>query len=174
MGKYFIIIDMQNDFTRGALKNDDATNIIGKIADKAKELKEQGYKIIATRDTHTDKYMDTQEGKNLPIPHCIRDTKGWEVVDELKPFVDYYVDKPSFGYNSWDVFFANELNDVNPEVIEMSGTVTSICVIANGIILKALFPETPIVAYESLCADLNFENQKAAISVMKSQQFIIK
>lgn len=174
MGKYFIIIDMQNDFLTGSLKNDSAVNIVGGIAAKAKELKEQGYKVIATRDTHNDKYMETQEGKNLPFPHCIRDTEGWEVVDELKPFVDYYVDKPSFGYNNWDAFFANELNDVNPEVIEMSGTVTSICVIANGIILKALFPETPIVAYKSLCADLNSENQKAAISVMKSQQFIIK
>ena len=174
MGKYFIIIDMQNDFLTGSLKNDSAVNIVGGIAAKAKELKEQGYKVIATRDTHNDNYMETQEGKNLPVPHCIKDTVGWEVVDELKPFVDYYVDKPSFGYNNWDAFFANELNDVNPEVIEMSGTVTSICVIANGIILKALFPETLIVAYKSLCADLNSENQKAAISVMKSQQFIIK
>ena len=174
MGKYFIIIDMQNDFCTGALKNADAVKIIRGIAEKAKELKEQGYKVIATRDTHNDNYMETQEGKNLPVPHCIKNTEGWEVVDELKPFVDYYVDKPSFGYNNWDAFFANELNDVSPEVIEMSGTVTSICVIANGIILKALFPETPIVAYKSLCADLNSENQKTAISVMKSQQFIIK
>lgn len=174
MGKYFIIVDMQNDFLTGTLANESAVKIVGGIAAKAKELKEQGYKIIATRDTHSDKYMETQEGKNLPYPHCIKDTEGWELVDELKPFVDFYVDKPSFGYNNWDTFFANELNDVNPEVIEMCGTVSSICVSSNSTILKALFPETPIVIYKSLCADLTSEGQEAAFTVMKAQQFIIK
>ena len=174
MGKYFIIIDMQNDFLTGSLKNDSAVNIVDGIAAKAKELKEQGYKVIATRDTHNDKYMETQEGKNLPFPHCIRDTEGWEVVDELKPFVDYYVDKPSFGYNNWDAFFANELNDVNPEVIEMSGTCTGVCVASNFAILKALFPETPIVVYQNLCACLNEESHKAAIKVMEVQQAQIR
>jgi nicotinamidase-related amidase len=174
MGKYFIIVDMQNDFCTGNLKNDAAVKIIKGIADKAKELEKKGYTIIATRDTHNDKYMETQEGKNLPVPHCIRDTKGWEVVDELKPFIDYYVDKPSFGYNNWDAFFANELNDVNPEVIEMSGICTGICVASNFTILKALFPETPIVVHQNLCACLNDESHKAAIKVMEVQQAILR
>ena len=174
MGKYFIIIDMQNDFCTGTLKNADAVKIIRGIAEKAKELKEQGYKVIATRDTHNDNYMETQEGKNLPVPHCIKYTEGWKVVDELKPFVDYYVDKPSFGYNNWNVFFANGLNDVNPEVIEMSGVCTGICVASNFSILKALFPETPIVVHQSLCACLNAESHKAAIKVMEVQQAILR
>ena len=174
MGKYFIIVDMQVDFTTGALANADATKLIPKIADKARELKEQGYKIIATSDTHSEDYLDTQEGKNLPVKHCVRDTAGWEVVQELKPFIDFYVDKPSFGYNSWDVFFANELNDVNPEVIEMCGTCTGICVASNFAALKALFPETPIVVYQNLCACLNDESHKAAIKVMEVQQAQIR
>lgn len=174
MGKYFIIVDMQVDFTTGALANADATKLIPKIADKARELKEQGYKIIATRDTHSEDYLDTQEGKNLPVKHCVRDTAGWEVVQELKPFIDFYVDKPSFGYNSWDVFFANELNDVNPEVIEMCGTCTGICVASNFAALKALFPETPIVVYKDLCACINQDSHNAAITVMGVQQAILK
>lgn len=166
--KYLILIDCQNDFCTGALPNSDFEKIVPAIVEKVKELKEKGYRIIATRDTHHNEYLDTQEGKNLPVVHCIKGTPGWEVIDEIKPFVDEYVDKPTFGFLGW--------KDVikNPEAIGMCGTVTSICVSSNFSILKATFPETPITVYKDLCSGLpNSNDHEAAITVMKMQQAII-
>ena len=102
MSKYFIIIDMQNDFTTGALKNDAATEMIPAIVEKAKELKAKGYTIIATRDTHQENYLETQEGKNLPVPHCIENSDGWQVVEPIAAVTDKYVNKPSFGFAGWN------------------------------------------------------------------------
>ena len=180
--KYFIIIDIQKDFVDGSLANPAAKAIVPAIAAKAKELKEQGYRIIATRDTHQPNYMDTQEGKNLPIPHCIQDTPGWEVVDEIKSFVDMYINKPSFGFNNWKHEIEEnqpapkgvDLFDPTPEVIEMCGTVTEICVSSNFATLKAAFPEVPITVHKDLCAGLSEEGHNAALTVMKAQQAIIK
>ena len=166
--KYLILIDCQNDFCTGALANQDFEKIVSAIVAKAKEAKENGYRVIATRDTHGTNYSETQEGKNLPVPHCIKGTPGWEVIDEIKPYVDEYVDKPTFGYLGW----ANVIKA--PEAIEMCGTVTSICVASNFAILKATFPETPITVYKDLCSGLpNSPDHEAAITVMKMQQAII-
>lgn len=167
--KYFIIIDMQNDFTTGALRNDDATNIIAAIVAKAQEMKSLGYKIIATRDTHHDNYLQTQEGKNLPVEHCIEHTYGWQVVDEIATMVDQYVDKPSFGYADW-----KDVIGEAPEAIAMCGTCTAICVASNFTILKASYSETPITIYKDLCACLNADTHNAAITVMQTQQAIIE
>ena len=93
--KYFIIIDEQADFNTGALANEDNQKIVSAIVAKAKEAKENGYRVIATRDTHGSNYMDTQEGKNLPVPHCIKGTPGWEVIDEIKPYVDDFIEYAS-------------------------------------------------------------------------------
>ena len=165
--KYFIIIDEQVDFDFGSLANENNQKIVPAIVEKAKELKEKGYRIIATRDTHHKDYMDTQEGKNLPVVHCIKGTPGWEVIDEIKPYVDEYVDKPTFGFLGW--------KDVikNPEAIEMCGTVTSICCIANAVILKATFSETPISVYKDLCSDISIESHNAALTVLKAQQISV-
>lgn len=166
--KYFIIIDMQNDFTTGALKNEAATRNISAIVAKAQELKAQGYTIIATRDTHQADYLQTQEGHNLPVPHCIENSNGWQVVEEIQPLVDIYVDKPSFGYAGW----SNVISET-PEAIAMCGTCTAICVASNFAVLKATFSETPITVYKELCACLNDETHNAAITVMQTQQAII-
>ena len=166
--KYFIIIDEQVDFNTGALANEDNQKIVPAIVAKAKEAKENGYRVIATRDTHGSNYSETQEGKNLPVPHCIKGTPGWEVIDEIKPYVDEYVDKPTFGYLGWTSVIKA------PEAIEMCGTVTSICISSNVAILKATFPETPITVYKDLCSGLpNSPDHEAAITVMKMQQAII-
>lgn len=167
--KYFIIVDMQNDFCTGSLANPDAVAIIPKIVEMTKQKKAEGYTIIATRDTHQDDYMETQEGKNLPVPHCIEGTNGWEVVDKIKPFVDKYVYKPNFGYKFW----FDELS-LTTEVIELCGTCTAICVASNFSILKAEYPEVPIIVHKDLCADITPEAHEAALVVMKAQQAIIK
>ena len=166
--KYFIIIDEQKDFNTGALANPANQKIVPAIAEMAKKKKEEGYVIIATRDTHSINYMETQEGKNLPVPHCIRGTPGWEVVDELKPFIDKYVDKPSFGYAYWI-----DILPIIPEAIEMCGTVTEICVVNNALMLKAIYPETPIAVHKDLCAGLSEEGHNAALTVMAASQIKI-
>ena len=163
--KYFIIIDEQKDFNTGALANPANQKIVPAIAEMAKKKKEEGYVIIATRDTHNINYIETQEGKNLPVPHCIRGTLGWEVVDELKPFIDKYVDKPSFGYAYWI-----DILPIIPEAIEMCGTVTEICVVNNALMLKAIYPETPIAVHKDLCAGLSEEGHNAALTVMAASQ----
>ena len=170
--KYFIIVDMQNDFVSGALKNDFAKDIIPSIVEKAKELKAAGYKIIATRDTHDENYMNTQEGKKLPVPHCLRGTYGWEVVDELKPFIDDYIDKKSFGFNNWAGYFSSEMEV--PEEVVMCGTVTGICVTSNATLIKSEYPEIPIIVYKDLCAGLTEEDHYAAITTMAMQQVDIR
>lgn len=164
---YLILIDCQNDFCTGALPNSDFEKIVPAIVEKVKELKEKGYRIIATRDTHHNDYLDTQEGKNLPVVHCIKGTPGWEVIDEIKPFVDEYVDKPTFGFLSWKNVIKS------PEAIEMCGTCTGICVASNFSVLKATFSETPITVYKDLCACVSKESHDAAINVMTVQQAII-
>lgn len=168
--KYFIIIDMQNDFTTGALSNPDAVAIIPKIVEMAKQKKAEGYTIIATRDTHHTDYMETQEGKNLPVPHCYEGEFGYEVVDEIKSLIDLYVDKPSFGYNKWNDFFEEE---GAPEAIELCGTCTAICIASNFSILKATYPEVPITVHKDLCACITKESHEAAIKTMQMQQAII-
>lgn len=170
--KYCIIVDAQNDFCTGALANPDFEKIIPDIVKKVEELREKGYTIIATRDSHNENYMNTQEGKNLPVPHCIIGTEGWEVVDELKPFIDEYVDKSSFGYNKWAEFFGDHKPDY-PDEIVMFGVCTGICVASNFAILKANYPEIPITVYKDLCACLTPESHEAAINTMKVQQAII-
>lgn len=195
--KYCIVIDMQKDFVDGALANSAAEKIIPDMVKKVEELRNQGYTVIATRDSHDEDYMESQEGKNLPVPHCIIGTPGWEVVDELKPFIDLYVNKGSFGYPCWidedeeghwsflggldnaekadpdeNCAYTN-LNDVEPDEIVMMGTCTGICVASNFAILKANYPEVPITVYKDLCACLTPESHEAAINTMKVQQAII-
>lgn len=165
--KYFIVIDMQNGFTTGSLKNDAATAIIPKIAEEVKKYKAQGFEIIATRDTHQKNYLKTQEGKFLPVEHCIKGTDDWQVVKEIAPLCDSFVDKPSFGFKDWE----NVLK--NPEEIHLCGTCTSICVASNFSILKAAFPEVPIYVHKDLCACLTAETNQAALTVMKCQQAIL-
>ena len=171
--RYFIIVDMQNDFCIGSLKNEAAVAIIPGIVKKAEELRKQGWKIIATRDTHFENYLVTQEGRKLPVPHCIKNTEGWKVVDEIRPLVDVYIDKNSFGYSDWEFKLYSKDSEIVEE-IAMCGTCTSICVASNFSILKALYSETPITIYKDLCADVTEEAHNAAIKVMEMQQAIIK
>lgn len=165
--KYFIVIDMQNGFTTGSLKNADAEKIIPAIADEIKTYKQRGFKIIATRDTHQKNYLETQEGKMLPVVHCVEGTEDWQVVPKIAALCDTFINKPTFGFKDWQ----KELSDV--EEIHLCGTCTAICVASNFSILKAAFPEVPIYVHQNLCACLTSETNQAALTVMKCQQAIL-
>lgn len=162
--KYFIVVDMQNDFCTGSLANENAKKIIPNIKEKLTEYREKGYTIVYTKDTHEKNYLDTMEGKYLPVKHCINETNGWAIVDELKPCDnDIVLLKRHFGYVDWD-----KLIVPGDEVI-LSGTVTSICVLANAIAIK-MIDEVNVSVIEDCCADITKENHLAAITVLKAQQ----
>lgn len=167
--KSLIVVDMQNDFISGSLGSDQAKAIVDRVANKVKHFDGT---VIFTRDTHNDKYLRTLEGKNLPVPHCIKGTNGWEICDELKPYAEIIVDKPSFG--SLDLPDIIRRGRSKVEEIELCGLCTDICVISNAMILKANFPETPIVIDSSCCAGVTKESHDIALNAMKAVQIIIK
>ena len=165
MNRTLVVIDMQNDFIDGALGTSEAVAIVPNVVKKISEYKND--RIIFTRDTHGDDYMNTQEGHYLPVPHCIKGTNGWEIRKELNAdqTASEIIDKDRFGYNGWNKYTAEELGD-----IELVGLCTDICVVSNAIILKALFPENKISIDASCCAGVTPEAHDAALATMKSCQ----
>jgi len=166
--KYLIVVDMQNDFITGSLGSKLAEKIVPCVVEKVKNFKGR---IIFTRDTHFDSYMQTQEGNNLPVPHCIKNTDGWQICDQLKAYVVDVVDKITFG----SVDLPAILKDFGDEIdeIELCGLCTDICVISNAMILKASFPEAKIVVDGKCCAGVSVESHKTALEAMKSVQIEI-
>lgn len=169
--KVLCVIDMQNDFIDGALGTKEAEAILENVKAKIDLYRNNGDTVIFTRDTHTEEYMNTQEGKNLPVPHCIKNTKGWEVSSELITEGSVIIDKPTFGSYELTEHIAT-LSDV--EAIELIGLCTDICVISNAMLLKAKFTETPISVDSSCCAGVTPESHLSALSAMKICQIEIK
>ncbi|NLY44252.1 MAG: cysteine hydrolase [Clostridiaceae bacterium] len=167
MNKYLIVIDMQNDFITGSLGTKEAQLIVPKVVDKVREYKEKGYTIIFTQDTHNTDYLETQEGLNLPIPHCIKCTTGWQICNELLEFCDEVYEKETFG-SIHLVKKLTEINKDNPiDEIELCGLCTDICVISNALLIKAFLPEVKITVDASCCAGTTPESHKNALEVMK-------
>ncbi len=167
MNKLLVIVDMQNDFIDGALANPAAQTIVPGIVDFVKTW--EG-KIGVTYDTHYDNYMETQEGKNLPVPHCIIDTEGHklnaQIAEALSNKLQYSILKPTFGFNAWEDYFDSDTFD---EIV-LVGTCTDICVISNALAIKAACPETLVTVIADLCAGLSPEKHEAALEVMRSCQ----
>lgn len=168
MKKMLIVIDMQNDFIDGALGTKEAQAIVPNVKKKIEEYKARGDEIIFTRDTHYDDYLKTNEGKHLPVEHCIKDTRGWQITEEFS--IEGYpcIDKESFGFRYWEM-----LGD-NIEEIELVGLCTDICVVSNALILKAQFPEIDITVDASCCAGVTPESHQAALTTMKMCQINVK
>ena len=162
--KILIIVDMQNDFVTGCLGTSEAKAIVPNIKKKIEEYESRGDTIIFTRDTHHNNYLDSYEGKHLPVPHCIENTHGWKVVDELDNPDCQHLNKLTFGYMGWD------LRLENPSEIELIGVCTDICVVSNALILRAMFRNIDITVDASCCAGVTPEKHKAALEVMKSCQ----
>ena len=166
--KILIVVDMQHDFIYGSLGTSEAQAIVQNVKSKIVEYRSDGHHVYFTRDTHYSDYMDTQEGKRLPVPHCINNTFGWKIVDALDNAHRWeidYIDKTTFGYIDWDKRISS-----NTPSIEIIGVCTDICVISNALILKAMFPEAEITVDASCCAGVTPEKHKAALEVMKSCQ----
>lgn len=162
--KTLVIVDMQNDFIDGALGTKEAEAIVPKVAMKLLEYRKAGAQVIFTRDTHQKDYLETQEGKNLPVEHCIEGTKGWQITEklEVKP-EDEVINKVTFGH-----VWSKEM--IKGEQIELVGLCTDICVISNALGLKAVLPEVPITVDASCCAGVTPTSHKNALEAMKMCQ----
>ncbi|MCD8362047.1 MAG: cysteine hydrolase [Lachnospiraceae bacterium] len=172
MQKILVVVDMQNDFIDGALGTKEAVAIVPRVAEKIRSFPGR---VIFTRDTHEQNYMDTQEGQKLPVPHCIRGTEGWQICSELADFCrEAPIDKPTFGsveLGEW-LRLANEQEAI--ERITFVGLCTDICVISNALLAKAYLPEIPITVDASCCAGVTPESHQNALNAMKVCQIAVE
>ena len=165
MQNILIVVDMQNDFIDGALGTKEALEIVPRVVEKVKAFPG---KILFTRDTHEENYLDTQEGQKLPVPHCIKGTSGWEICPELEALrKENAVDKPTFG----SVELGEKLRKMQEEepigCITLVGLCTDICVISNAMLVKAFLPEIRICVDASCCAGVTPESHETALRAMK-------
>lgn len=169
--KVLVVIDMQRDFIDGALGTKEAVAIVNQVKRKIEERKAQGYEIIYTKDTHGTDYLQTQEGRMLPVEHCIKGTPGWEIPQDIYLPGCKVIEKPSFGSQELPRLLA----EASPiEEIELIGLCTDICVLSNAMILKAAFSETPIYVDPACCAGVTPESHDNAIEAMKVCQVLIR
>ena len=162
MKKTLIVVDMQKDFIDGALGTKEAVAIVENVKKKIAQYQQNGDEIIFTRDTHQSDYLNTNEGKNLPVEHCIKGTDGWKIQEGLEVPGAIYIDKPTFGYLNW--------KEYNLEEVEMVGLCTDICVVSNALIIKATYPEIQVSVDASCCAGVTPESHTAALTTMKMCQ----
>lgn len=162
MKKTLIVVDMQNDFINGVLGTEEAVAIVENVKKKIARYQADGEKIIFTRDTHQDNYLDTNEGKYLPVPHCIEGTEGWQIPEDIAVEGAIYLNKPSFGYLDWKQYHLEE--------VELIGLCTDICVVSNALIIKALYPEIKVSVDANCCAGVTPESHQAALTTMKMCQ----
>lgn len=164
MQDILIVVDMQNDFIDGALGTKEAVAIVPRVKEKIAFFSGP---VIFTRDTHPENYMETQEGKNLPVPHCIKGTEGWQIRPELDRLRKTEpVDKPGFG----SVELGQMLLDMNEKEpiasVTLIGLCTDVCVISNALIIKAFLPEVPVKVDAACCAGISPESHDNALSAM--------
>ena len=177
MKKILVVVDMQNDFITGALGNAECQASVQKVVDVIKNNKYDN--IFLTRDTHHDNYMETQEGKNLPVPHCIENTAGWEIVDAVSEAVAVcrdadvkIINKPTFGSVELGAIL-REIYVKENAIIDFCGVCTGICVISNVMIAKANCPEAEIRVFQNACACITPESHRTAIEAMRLCQVSI-
>lgn len=173
MNKVLVVVDMQKDFVDGALGSAEAVAIVSNVVEKIKSF--DGY-IFVTYDTHSEDYLNTSEGKKLPVPHCIKGTDGWELNEEVQSALvgkEYIaVEKPTFGSVDLPKLIRKKVGESFE--IELVGLCTDICVVSNALVLKANFPENEISVIADCCAGVTPEAHNAALQTMKSCQINIK
>lgn len=181
--KILVVVDMQNDFITGSLGTQEAQAIVPNVKKKIEEAVTNGDIIIYTRDTHFNNYLDTREGKKLPVEHCLLGTYGWRIPDELMPRADYdkcvAYNKYTFGMhelpstlhkNYLEYFHSGEITE-----IELVGLCTDICVVSNALLMKSWFyNEVDISVDATCCAGVTPETHEAALKTMEMCQINVK
>ena len=175
MKKVLVVVDMQKDFVDGALGTKEAVAIVDAVVEKVKTFDGE---VIFTRDTHFDNYMETQEGANLPVPHCVKNTEGWDLIPELKAFCEEMkckvYDKPTFGSTELAADLKALYDAGELESVELIGICTDICVVSNALLIKAFMTELPVSLDSSCCAGVTPEKHEAALETMRSCQVLVK
>ena len=173
MKKILIAVDIQNDFVTGALGSGRAVAAAENAKTKIESYVKKGYTVIFTRDTHADDYLDSSEGKLLPVKHCVTGTEGREIYGGLDKNVNnkIIVDKPNFGWRGWESTL-NGLAEKDTE-LEIIGLCTDVCVVSNALILKCLFPDNKITVDGSCCAGVTEAGHEAALLTMRMCQINI-
>ena len=173
MNKVLVVVDMQKDFVDGALGSAEAVAIVSNVVEKIKSF--DGY-IFVTYDTHSEDYLNTSEGKKLPVPHCIKGTDGWELDSQVETALEgkdfVAVEKPTFGSVNLPQLIRNRAGEEFS--LELIGLCTDICVVSNALVLKANFPENEISVIADCCAGVTPESHNAALQTMKSCQINVK
>lgn len=172
MNEVLVVVDMQNDFIDGALGTKEAVAIVPNVKKKIEEFEGT---VLFTRDTHFDNYLETQEGKNLPVPHCIKGSKGWEIREELEVLrKTEAIDKVTFGSAELGPVLS-KMNEEKPVTgITFIGLCTDICVISNVMIAKAFLPEVPITVVANCCAGVSVETHENALKAMEVCQIKVE
>ena len=166
--KVLVVVDMQNDFIDQALGTKEAVGIVENVAEKIRSF---DGKVIFTRDTHQENYMETQEGRNLPVKHCIEGSDGWKISSALPVSDDAVIfDKPTFGSKELGLYLENLAKETPIEEVEVIGLCTDICVISNALLIKAFLPEVRITVDSACCAGVTPKSHENALEAMKCCQ----
>ncbi len=170
--KILIVVDMQNDFIDGALGTPEAAAIVPKVAEK---IKGWDGEVYATQDTHQADYLTTQEGRNLPVVHCVEGTHGWEIAPAVREALTSFtcLTKPTFGSRSLAETLAIVNQNQPIEEIVLVGLCTDICVISNAMVLKAFLPEVPVRVDAACCAGVTPESHLNALNAMRMCQIAV-
>ncbi len=172
MQKILLVVDMQNDFIDGALGTAEAEKIVPLVKEKI-----EGFDgtVLFTRDTHFDNYMETQEGKRLPVPHCIKGTEGWQIRKELDALrTTEAIDKLTFGSSELGQLLVKKNEEEPIESITVIGLCTDICVISNALLAKAFLPEAEIRVDAKCCAGVTPQSHENALNAMSVCQIVIE
>lgn len=169
MEKLLVVVDMQNDFVDGSLGTPEAGGIVENVVAK---IKNHRGPVVYTRDTHPDNYLETQEGKNLPVVHCVEGTTGWELNPAVQETVNgrKIFDKPTFGSLELAHYVTNLFQAKAIDAVELIGLCTDICVLSNAILLKAAEPELKVSVDASCCAGVTPQSHQNALETMKMCQ----
>ena len=175
MNRYLVVVDMQKDFIDGALGTPEAAAILPGVEAAVRAFSGT---VVFTRDTHTPGYLETQEGKHLPVIHCVRGTEGWQLAPGLQDFADSHgcriFDKPTFGSTDLAAFLVKAHRASPITDITLVGLCTDICVISNALLLKAALPEVPIRVRAGCCAGVSPESHRTALEAMKMCQIQVE
>ena len=173
MKKLLIVVDYQNDFVTGSLGSEQALGVCEAICSRIAAARDEGIDVCFTLDTHGPDYMQTTEGKYLPVPHCFKNTEGWKLYAPVAAMVregDIFVEKETFGSDRLFELIKKE----GYTHVELCGVVTDICVISNAVVVRTANPQAEITVYKDAVATTNETKQQAALEVMASLQIQIK
>lgn len=175
-----VVVDMQSDFVDGALGTAEAREIVPYVVGRVADGRSRGEEILFTRDTHEENYLESQEGRKLPVPHCIRGTEGWEIIPQLREYAKFPIDKPTFGSRELGALLKARDEDLRKrgepgvEKVTLIGLCTDICVISNAMLIKAFLPEAEIAVDAKCCAGVTPESHQNALAAMQVCQITVE